>query len=103
MISQFKYKGNLYMEKIENNIGRERTLEEICRAMGVPIESMEKVKDLFLEMAKTLKKVAEEFLKICEKIINSIDIDKYKKFIKYEKRVRNRNKLYKKRKHKYGK
>ncbi|MBS6503569.1 MAG: hypothetical protein KH415_18485 [Clostridium sp.] len=91
------------MEKIENNIGRERTPEEICRAMGVPIESMEKVKDLFLEMAKTLKKVVEEFLKICEKIINSIDIDKYKKFIKYEKRVRNRNKLYKKRKHKYGK
>ena len=91
------------MEKVENNIEKERTPEEICRSMGVSIEAMEKIKDLFLEVAKVFKKAEEWLLKICEKIINSVDMDKYKKFVRYEKRVRNRNKLYEKRKHKYGK
>ena len=89
--------------KLENSIEREVTPEEIYKYWGMPIEPIEKIKDLFLEMGKILKKVVEEFVKICEKIINNIDIEKYKKFIKYEKRVRNRNKLYIKRKHKYGK
>ncbi|MGG7144818.1 hypothetical protein ACQPVP_15350 [Clostridium nigeriense] len=89
--------------ELENNIEREITQEEIYSIMGIPAKVMDEICDLFLEVAKIFKKAAEEFLKVCEKIINRIDIEKYKKLIKYEKRVRNRNKLYAKRKRKYGK
>ena len=43
------------------------------------------------------------FKRVCIKIKEQIDIDKLIKYKKYKKRVGNRNKLYIKRKQKYGK
>lgn len=91
------------MKELENNIEREITIDEICRTMGVLIKTVEEITNLFLEVAKVLKKVVEESLKLIGKILKSIDMNKYKKFIKYKKRVKNRNKLHAKRRHKYGK
>lgn len=93
--------------KLESNIEREITSEEIYREMGVPIEAIEKIKDAFLKLYEVFKKIAEEFFemikRVCIKIKEQIDIDKLIKYKKYQKRVRNRNKLYIKRKQKYGK
>lgn len=93
--------------KLENNIEREMTSEEIYREMGIPIEAIEKIEEAFLKVCEAFKKITENFLemfkRVCTKIIEQIDIDKLIKYKKYQKRVRNRNKLYIKRKQKYGK
>jgi hypothetical protein len=66
-------------------------------------ENIKKLYNLFLKVSEALKKVVKKVREILKNIIDNVDIDKYKKFIKYQKRVRNRNKLYIKRKQKYGK
>lgn len=70
---------------------------------GLTSEDIDKINDLFKRLSEALEKLAEDLIKVFEKIINNMDMVKYKKFIKHKKRVRNRNKLYVKRKHKYGK
>lgn len=88
------------MKELESNTKREIDPEEIYRFYGIRAEVVEeRLKNTFIEINKYLNEVAESFFKI----IKNIDIDKYKKYIKYEKRVKNRKKLYAKRKHKYGK
>lgn len=88
------------MKESESNIKKEIGPEEVYRMYGIRAEVVEeRLKNVFIEINKYLNEVAESFFKI----IKNIDIDKYKKYIKYEKRVENRKKLYAKRKHKYGK
>lgn len=93
--------------KLESNIEREITLEEIYREMGIPIEAIEKIEEAFLKVCEVFKKITEKFSevlkRVCIKIKEQIDIDKLIKYKKYQKRVRNRNKLYIKRKQKYRK
>lgn len=93
--------------KLESSIEREMTSEEIYREMGIPIETIEKIEEAFLKVSEFLKKLAERFIetfkRVWIKIKEPIDIDKLIKYKKYQKRVRNRNKLYIKRKQKYGK
>lgn len=93
--------------KLENNIEREITSEEIYREIGIPIEAIEKIEEVFLKVREFFKKLVEmsieTFKRVCIKIKEQIDIDKLIKYKKYQKRVRNRNKLYIKRKQKYGK
>ncbi|MGG7058438.1 hypothetical protein ACQPUZ_09090 [Clostridium tertium] len=93
--------------KLESNMGIEITSDEIYREMGIPVEAIEKIEEAFLKVSEFFKKIIEEFLEILKivwiKIKEQIDIDKLIKYKKYQKRVRNRNKLYIKRKHKYGK
>lgn len=66
-------------------------------------ESIKKLYNLFLKVSEALKKIVKKVREILKNIIDNVDIDKYKKFIKYQKRVKNRNELYIKRKQKYGK
>ena len=66
-------------------------------------ENIKKLYNLFLKVSEALKKVVKKVREILKNIIDNVDIDKYKKFIKYQKRVENRNELYIKRKQKYGK
>ena len=96
--------------KLENNIEREITSEEIYRAMGISVEAIEKIEEVFLKVREFFKKLVERlietFKRVWIKIKEQIDIDKFInliKYKKYQKRVRNRNKLYIKRKQKYGK
>lgn len=92
---------------VESNIEREIISEEIYREMGISVETIEKIEELFLKVSEIFKKITEEFFKILKrvwiKIKEQIDIDKLIKYRKYQKRVINRNKLYIKRKQKYGK
>lgn len=93
--------------KLESNMGREITSDEIYREMGIPAEAIEKIEYLFLKVSEVFKKIEEEFIRMPKRvfvnIMEQIDIDKLIRYKKYQKRVRNRNKLYIKRKHKYGK
>lgn len=92
--------------KLESNIKREITLDEIYRKMRIPDGVIEKIEDLFLKVYEEFKKIVEEVFKTFRrafiKIKEQIDTDKLIKYRKYHKRVINRNKLYIKRKQKYG-
>lgn len=93
--------------KLEINTEREITSEEIYRAMGISAEAIEKIEEAFFKVSEFFKKLVERFIetfkRVCIKIKEQIDIHKLIKYKKYQKRVRNRNKLYIKRKQKYGK
>lgn len=70
---------------------------------GVSLEEFEKIfvnlGNLFSEIAEGIRRALTPIQSLAE----SIDFDKYNRFIKYQKRVKNRKILYAKRKHKYGK
>ena len=80
-----------------------KNVTDIYLGKGLLSEDIEKIYDLFLKVSEALKKVVKKVREILKNIIDNVDIDKYKKFIKYQKRVKNRNELYIKRKQKYGK
>lgn len=67
----------------------------------------EKIKNVAEKVIDFLKKFIREVIDpvwiMFKKIFNSIDWDKYKRYLKYKKRVKNRSMLYAKRKSRYGK
>lgn len=74
-------------------------------------EDRDKIYSLCKIIFEAYKKIADEIISAFKQIVEFIKnrkefeeaISNYKKYIKHEKRVRNRNKLYAKRKSKYGK
>ena len=72
-------------------------------------ETIEKIKQQFLKLWDCIR---ETFLRIMKPVIDGIKsnhdvieqmLSKYKRYLKYQKRVNNRKKLYMKRKKIYGK
>jgi len=84
-------------------------LEKYCMEKGIKLteEQKEKIKNTIESVINLLKKFIKDFIEpvweMFKKMFNTIDWDKYKRYLKYKKRVKNRNKLYIKHKATYGK
>lgn len=63
----------------------------------------EAIKEIVYKFMKIVKESFERVVSWAKEIFNSIDYDKYIKYKKHQKRVKNRKILYAKRKAKYGK
>lgn len=91
-----------------DNVDKSKEIKDIydnsnLSVQGVSLEEFEKI---FVNLGNVFSAIAKEvrgILAPLQTLAESIDVDKYNKFVKYQKRVKNRKILYAKRKHKYGK
>lgn len=70
---------------------------------GVSLEEFEKIFVNLGNVFYAIEKEVRGILAPLQTLAESIDVDKYNRFVKHQKRVKNRKILYAKRKHKYGK
>jgi len=84
-------------------------LENYCIGKGIKLteDQKEKIKNAIESVSNFIKKFIKDFIepvwKIFKKIFNTINWDRYKRYLKYKKRVENRKMLHSKRKAKYSK
>ena len=77
-------------------IGSEKQLEKELNDLARVI------KDLAYKVIEAIKKCFRGAAKWLKRVLNSIDYEKYIKYKKHQKRVKNRKILYAKRRAKYG-
>jgi len=97
------------MDIIDERDERDERLENYCRGKGIKLteDQKEKIKNAIESVSNFIKKFIKDFIEpvweMFKKIFNTIDWDRYKRYLKYKKRIKNRKILYAKCKAKYGK